>query len=75
MNQLISHYERQQVKIDEPVVLKRLNLLFRYNMTDIELYDETRRAWRVRADREKAKYAFSVFVGIVHEVYTILTIL
>lgn len=37
-------------------------------MTDIELYDATRSVWRIGEDREKVKYAFSVFDGIVHEV-------
>ncbi|WP_153007624.1 LEM-3-like GIY-YIG domain-containing protein [Bacillus coahuilensis] len=37
VNQLISHYEREKVRIEEPVVLIRVNRLFRYEMTDIEL--------------------------------------
>lgn len=71
VNQLISHYEREQVYIDEPSILIRLTRLFRYDMTDIELYDATRGVWRIGEDREKAEYAFAVFDGIVHEVYKV----
>ncbi|WP_342545432.1 hypothetical protein [Lysinibacillus sp. FSL K6-4013] len=72
VNQLISHYEREQVDIDVPVILIRLNRLFRYDMTDIELYDATRGVWRIGLDREKVEYAFAVFDGIVHEVYEVI---
>ena len=41
-------------------------------MTDAELYDATRSAWRVgKRRREEATYAFSVFEGVVREVYQI----
>lgn len=72
VNQLISHYEREQVNIIEPAILIRLNNLFRYDMTPIELYDATRGVWRIGHDREKAEYAFAIFDGIVHEVYKVL---
>lgn len=72
VNQLISHYEREQVDIVEPVILIRLNQLFHYDITDTELYDSTRGVWRIGKNREKAKYVFAVFDGIVHEVYKVL---
>lgn len=72
VNQLISHYEREHVNIDEPAILIRLNRLFRYDMNDIELYDATRGVWRIGEDREKVEYAFAVFDGIIHEVYQVI---
>ncbi|OEH91104.1 LEM-3-like GIY-YIG domain-containing protein [Bacillus solimangrovi] len=72
VNQLISHYEREQATIIEPSILIRINRMFRYDMTDIELYDSTRGIWRIGDDREKVEYAFSVFDGIVHEVYKVI---
>ncbi|MEK5037066.1 LEM-3-like GIY-YIG domain-containing protein [Sporosarcina sp. FSL K6-3457] len=72
VNQLISHYEREKVYIDEPAILIRINRLFRYDMTDIELYDATRGVWKIGENREKAKYALAVFDGIVHEVYEVI---
>lgn len=71
VNQLISHYDREQVNIKEPGILIRLNHEFHYDMSDIELYDATRGIWRTGEKREKATYAFAVFDGIVHEVYKI----
>lgn len=73
VNQLVSHYERERVQIEEPVILIRLNSTFRYDMTEIELYDATRGVWRIGDDRDRAEYAFAVFDGIVHEVYKIIT--
>jgi uncharacterized protein len=72
VNQLISHYEREQVNIEEPSILIRINRLFRYDMTDIELYDATRGVWKIGIDKDKVKYAFAVFDGIVHEVYKVI---
>ncbi|MCP8616379.1 LEM-3-like GIY-YIG domain-containing protein [Salirhabdus salicampi] len=71
VNKLISHYEREKVYICEPSILIRVNRLFRYGMSDIELYDATRGIWRIGHDREKAHFAFAVFDGIVQEVYEI----
>ncbi|WP_312471223.1 LEM-3-like GIY-YIG domain-containing protein [Neobacillus sp.] len=72
INQLISHYEREQVNIEEPAILIRINRLFRYDMTDIELYDATRGVWKIGNDKDKVKYAFAIFDGIVHEIYKVL---
>jgi uncharacterized protein len=72
VNQLISHYEREQVNIVEPAILVRINKLFRYDMTEIELYDATRGIWVIGSDREKVKYAFAVYDGIVQEVYKVV---
>ncbi|MFC2946810.1 hypothetical protein [Virgibacillus sediminis] len=71
VNQLISHYDRKHVIIDESVMLIRLTKAFRYDLTDIELYDTVRGAWRIGDNREKVDYAFAVFDGIVHEVYKV----
>ncbi|MFC2947654.1 LEM-3-like GIY-YIG domain-containing protein [Virgibacillus sediminis] len=71
VNQLISHYDREHVIIDESVMLIRLTKAFRYDLTDIELYDAVRGVWRIGDNREKVDYAFAVFDGIVHEVYKV----
>lgn len=69
--QLISLYERDPAKIEDPVILIRVNQLYHYGMADVELYDATRGIWRVGENRNKAKYAFAVYEGIVREVYEI----
>lgn len=71
VEQLASLYEREKVKIEEPAILIRINQLYRYGMSEIELYDATRGIWRVGENRNKAKYAFAVYEGIVREVYKI----
>lgn len=69
--ELIAIYSRRPVKVREPAVLIRITRLYRPNMTPIELYDVTRGVWVVGQQRERAKYAFAVFEGIVREVYEI----
>lgn len=71
VEQLASLYEREKVEIEEPAILIRINQLYQYGMSEIELYDVTRGVWRVGENRNKAKYAFAVYEGIVREVYKI----
>ncbi|HJQ31877.1 MAG TPA: DUF433 domain-containing protein [Pyrinomonadaceae bacterium] len=61
----------QPVHITHPVILIRINRQFRPGMSAEELYDSTRGVWRVSQRRERAKYAFAVFRGVVCEVYEI----
>ena len=69
--EVVAHYTRHKANIREPAILIRINKLYRYGMTEAELYDATRSAWRVGGKRDDAKYAFSVFEGVVREVYRI----
>lgn len=61
----------QPVEITHPVILIRINRQFRPGMSAEALYDSTRGVWRVGQRRERAKYAFAVFKGVIHEVYEI----
>ena len=71
LEQILSLYQRKPVKISEAAVLIRISRAYRYGMSPIELYDATRAAWKMGPRREKARYALSVFDGIVREVYRI----
>jgi hypothetical protein len=71
LDQLYGLYKSEDVVISEPAILININKSFHYNITDVELYDATRSAWVVGINKEKAKYAFSVYEGIVQEVYEI----
>jgi len=71
VEQLVQRYNKVVANIEEPSILIRINQLFHYGMTPMELYDATRSCWRIGEDRKKAKYAFAVFDGIVQEVYLI----
>lgn len=73
IDQVNAAYNKQSVTILEPSVLIRINQAFRYSMAPIELYDYTRGQWKLNPEKAKlAKYAFSVFGGVVQEVYEIL---
>ncbi len=71
LQELIAHYTHRKARITEPSILIRINKLYHYGMTPIELYDATRSAWKVANKRDKAEYAFAVFEGVVREVYRI----
>lgn len=71
LKEVVAHYTQRKADVRDPVIFIRINKLYRYGMTDVELYDATRSAWRVGRKRDKAKYCLSVFEGIVREVYHI----
>lgn len=71
IEQIIATYESVKAIIDDPAIIININRSFHYGISQVELYDATRSAWVVGLNREKAKYAFSVYEGIVQEVYEI----
>ena len=71
VEEVIARYTQRKADVRDPVILIRINKLYHYGMTPVELYDATRSAWRVGRNRERAKYAFAVFEGVVREVYRI----
>ena len=73
LDQLIAQYAATEVEIIHPVILIRINKLFHYGMTPIELYDVTRGFWKTGPKRKSAHFAFSVFDGVVQEVYQIVS--
>jgi hypothetical protein len=68
LEEVVAHYVRRKAEIREPSILIRINRLYRYGMTEAELYDATRSAWRVGPKRVQAELALSVFEGVVREV-------
>lgn len=60
--------------INEPVLIIRIKKTFRYSMLPVELYDVTRGQWSIDFKRAlKVRYVFSVYDGIVQEVYKVLS--
>lgn len=57
--------------IQHPVMLITINRLFREGMSAEELYEATRGAWKIGAQREKTQYVLAVFKGVVQEVYRV----
>ena len=68
---LIAMYTHERADITEPSILFRINQFYRYGIQPMELYDATRGRWVIGPDREKAKLAFTVYEGIIKEVYVI----
>ena len=65
-----------EANIAEPAILIRINQLYRYGMDADSLYDATRGVWVIGGRneggrRDCAEYAFSVFKGVIMEVYKI----
>jgi uncharacterized protein len=66
-----SHSSAAAGKVTEPVILIRINRLYRPGMTADELYDATCSSWKVGTRREGAEYALAICKGVVREVYSI----
>ncbi len=65
-------YEAEVAEINEPVLLININNLYDRKMTQEEIYEATRKSWRVDIKRiEKIKICCSVFKGIIREVFVI----
>lgn len=71
IDQLAGYYAAKPVELVHPILLIRINKLYRHNMSPEELYEATRGIWRLGERRYSAKYALAVFEGIVREVYEI----
>lgn len=57
----------------EPTMLIKINRLYREGMSDSELYEVTRKWWKIRIERASTmKYALAVVNGTVREVFTIV---
>jgi uncharacterized protein len=64
-------YDSKPVQIVDKVILITINKYFDRKLAPEELYKITSFSWRVSARRNNAQYAFSVYKGIVREVYLI----
>jgi len=57
--------------IKDPVLLINISQVYRFGMSDMELYDATRSAWVVGNRRNEIRYALAVYRSIVREVYEV----
>lgn len=64
-------YEAPEAVFEEPMLLIRVNRLYKPNMPAKDLYEITRKSWRVGPRAFEQKYACAVYLGIVREVYEI----
>lgn len=59
--------------ITENVMMIRINKAYHYGMSAFEVYDNTRCCWKVNKEQaDKVEYAFSVYEGMVVEVFKIV---
>mgnify|MGYP000052286496 CR=1 FL=1 len=60
------------IQIDEAVLIIRVSKLYHSAISDIELYEITRGVWKVSGSRrESVEFVFSVYQGVVKEVYKV----
>lgn len=65
-------YEAENAIIEEPAILININNLYQRDMTEKEIYDATRKSWRIDINRaENIKIACSVYRGIIREIFLI----
>ena len=54
--------KKKEIEINDSVILIRINISYREDISEKELYEATRKAWVLNPKRaENAKYAFSVY--------------
>lgn len=68
---VIATYRSEPVTITEPSLLIIINRAYKRGMSDDELYEFTRGNWVLGERRNRAKYAFAVYKGLIREVYEI----
>lgn len=69
--EVIAIYSAPPFATDLPVLLININKLFNREMTPADIYEATRKAWKIGPKRDKAKYAVATYRGLTREVYTI----
>ena len=69
--QLNAIYAPKPAVFRHSAVLIRINKLFRYGMTEIELYDATRSSWRLKPQSARGRLAMPVFDRVIQEVYEV----
>lgn len=70
-NEANALYWGKKINITEPVILININKLFERNMMEKELYEATRKSWKLGTNRYKAKYALVHYKWVIREVYQI----
>ncbi len=69
--EIIAMYHGEELDADLPIMLININKHYGREMSQRELYNITRKAWRVGTRREKVKYAVAVYGGLTREVYRV----
>lgn len=62
-------YQAEPAEFDNRVMLIRINRLYRHDMPAEELYEATRKYWRIRLRDSMPRIVCAVYAGIIREVY------
>jgi uncharacterized protein len=69
---VVSMFTAKKIDVKHKAILITINKLYRSDMFATEIYETTRGIWVVgKTSRNRAEYAFSLYQGIVLEVYRI----
>ena len=71
ISEVIARYDAPRADIKEPVILIKVNQFYRRGIDANDLYEITRGTWKLSRRREKARFVFAVYKGIIREVYKI----
>ena len=72
LDALYNREELQPDDIEENVLLIKINKLYRNDMTDFEVYEATRGAWKMSIENARqVEYVFAVYSGVILEIYKV----
>jgi|694.fasta_scaffold04515_2 hypothetical protein len=71
LEDLVHELSAEEVAIKHSVLLINISQMYRYGMSAVELYDATRKSWRVGPRREQIEYVMAVHRGVIREVYRV----
>lgn len=71
INEVIARYDAPIATIVEPSILIIVNKLYYRGMSETDLYEITRKSWKIAPERRRPRLAFAVYNGIVRQVYVI----
>jgi len=71
LEDLVHELSAEEVTIQHSALLISITQMYRHGMSAVELYDATRKAWRVGPRREQIEYAMAVHRGVIREVYRV----
>lgn len=72
VDEISQHYDAKIITITEPTIIININRLYKRFMTNEEIYQITRSAWKVAEHRRNSvKYAIAAYRGLVRAVYKI----
>ena len=73
LEEIVSRYAAHPITIadEHRVILVRINREFRFGMSELDLYEATRKWWANNLEKRNPEWAFAVCYGIVRGVYKI----